>query len=310
LAFTVSSFVYFGFVNSYSSTVFNHQNFVGQFHSGVYQYRILSAQLLLWIYDVLNGTNLDFGVLKLKSTNPEFDPKMFAAFYLLNTFFLVLTSIVMTLITESKLFLATNTEKILLVAVAVFSIAVTQFVVVPYDVSSYFFIMLFLWFFLKYWESRKTANLIALGCVMILSTLNRESSALCIALAAAVLFRKYGFRKESLVPVLVLTLVFMLTYLGLRFAGKSFTTNDGNLLIRNFTQPKNLLGMLFWLVFFVLSMMTARGKIQKQTIVLFHILALPYIFMCFYTGILYEARLYVPVFLGSIMLGRLETVEE
>ena len=306
LTFTVNSFVYFGFVNSYSTTLFNHPNFIAQFHSGVYQYRILSAPLVVWIYDALCSMNLDFDVLKLKSVHPDFDPKMYFSFYLLNTFFLVLTSAVLALITSSRSFVATSSEKILFCSVLVLTMALTQFVIVPYDASSYFFTALFIWIFLNYLDARKTAYLIVLGLILLISTLNRESSAVCISFAAAVVFRNYGFRRESLTPILMLTGIFILTYLGLRLAGNSFTTNDGNLFMQNFTQPKNLLGLLFWMVFIALSLMIAKSSENRTLIVWFHILALPYIFMCFYTGILYEARLYMPLFLISMTLSQIK----
>lgn len=303
LAFTVNSFVYFGFVNSYSSSVFNYENFTAQFHSGIYQYRILSAQLLLWIYDALNHLNLNFDALQLKSLNSDFDPKMYCAFYLLNTFFLVLTSIVMSIITELKSFLATPTEKILLIAVAIFSIAITQFVVVPYDVSSYFFLLLFFLVFIRYMKSPDFWTVILLVVLMVISTLNRETSALSIALAATLLYSKYGLSKQSVIPVLFLAIPFLAVYLGIRFCSENFVTNDGNLLKENFSQPKNFLGVLFWITFFFFSIIISNSAFQRKNILIFHFFSLPYIIMCFYSGILYEVRLYIPLFLTSLFLA-------
>lgn len=304
LAFTVNSFVYFGFVNSYSSSILNYQNFSEQFHSGIYQYRILSASLLFWIYDFLTSLGLNYDVFKFKFLNPESEPQMYFAFYLLNTFFFMLSVAAMVLITETKSFVATETEKLLLILLGIFSIAITQFVILPYDCSSYFFLLLFFWFFIKYLQKRTNGTLFLLLILIIFSTLNRESSALSLSLAATLLFAESGLNKKFLLPISILGIVFLATYLGMRFFSSSFSTNDGKLLTENFTQPKNYLGILFWMVFFGLSLLLASNKKAKQNILIFHLFALPYIVMCFYSGILYETRLYIPIFLTSLFLAK------
>ena len=306
LAFTVNSFVYFAFGNIYSSKILNYQSFQEQFNSGIYQYRILSGHFLVWIYDFLGTMNLNYDVFKLKFLNPDSEPQMFLSFYVLNTFFTVLSAVMMVLITETKNFVATtDSEKILITAAGIFTIALTQFVIVPYDVSSYFFMLLFFYFLLRYLEKNNSLNLIILAAIIIISTLNRESSALSISLAATLLYSKFGIKKESIVPVAVVGITFVAVYLGMRFVNQSFSTNDGSLLTENFTQPKNFLGILFWAVFFVFSLMISNGRRNIKNIVLFHIWAIPYIIMCFYTGILYEARLYVPLFLTSLILSKI-----
>lgn len=305
LAFTVSSFVYFGFVNSYSSDIFNRSAFIGQFESGIYQYRILSGYFLLWIYDFLENLHLNYEVFRLKFLNPESEPQMYLSFYLLNTFFLMLSAVVMVLIAETKRFVATATEKTLTVAAGIFVIAVSQFVIVPYDVPSYFFLLLFFWVFLKYLDKLSVRVLAALVMIIAISTLNRESSALSLSLAASLLYSRFGIRKESVVPVALLGLTFVAVYLGMRFLNESFTTNDGNLLTENFTQPKNFLGMVFWAVMFAFTLLISKSRKAKRNILIFHVLALPYIAMCFYTGILYEVRLYVPLFLSSLFLSKI-----
>lgn len=310
LAFTVNSFVYFGFANIYSSKILNYAAFQEQFNSGIYQYRVLSGQFLIWIYEFLGNFNIDYQLFKLKFLNPDSEPRMYISFFILNTFFLVLSAIMMVLITETKNFAATDAEKILMTAVAVFTIALSQFVIVPYDVSSYFFLLLFFWFLIRYLNENSTVSLIILTLILMVSTLNRESSALSISLAATLLYSKFGLRKETLVPVGVLALGFIAVYLGMRWLNQSFTTNDGNLLAENLTQPKNYLGMLFWLVFFIFTLMLAKDKTAIRNILIFHLLAVPYLAMCWYTGILYEVRLYVPVFLTSLFLTKISLDEK
>ena len=306
LAFTVSSFVYFGFANIYSSKILNDQSFQEQFHSGIYQYRILSAYFLVWIYNFLSTLNIDYELFKLKFLNSNSEPQMYLSFYILNTFFMMLSAAMIILITESRSFVANYSEKLLITAVAIFSIAVSQFVVVPYDVSSYFLLLVFFYFLLQYLEKESALKLIILSIIILISTLNRESSALSLSLAATLLYFKFGLKKETILPIAVLGLVFIGVYFGLRMVNGNFTTNDGNLLIQNFTQPKNLLGISFWLVFFIFTLMLAKDKKAAQNIFIFHLLSFPYLILCFYTGILYEIRLYIPLFLTSLLLSKTE----
>ena len=306
LAFTVNSFVYFGFANVYSSKILNIESFQDQFHSGIYQYRILSGYFLIWIYDFLSSLNLDYSIFKLKFLNPDSEPQMYLSFYILNTFFIMLSAAILVIITESKSIVATYSEKLLISAVAIFCVALSQFVIVPYDISSYFFLLLFFYFLIQYVEKQSVSKLIFLSIIILVSTLNRESSALSLSLAATLLFSKFGLKKESILPIAALTIVFIAVYLGLRITSENFTTNDGNLLIQNFTQPKNILGLLFWAVFFVFTLILAKDQKAFKQILLFHLLSFPYLVLCFYTGIIYEIRLYIPLFLTSILLTKTE----
>lgn len=309
MAFTVNSFVYFSFGNIYSSTILNYANFQEQFSSGIYQYRILSGHLLIWVYELLSSFDINYGLFKLKFFDVKSEPKMYLSFFILNTFFLVLSALIMILITETKNFVATQSEKTLIITVAIFTIAISQFVIVPYDVSSYFFLLLFFFFLIKYLKKNTYFNLIILVLIMHISTMNRESSALSISLAATFLYSKYGLKKESLFPLIILIITFISTYVGMRIMNDNFTTNDGNLLLQNFTQPKNTLGLIFWFVFLVMSLLSANDRKAVNHILLFHLLTFPYIMMCFYTGIIYEIRLYVPLFLTSLFLGKLNFQE-
>ena len=303
LAFLINSFVYLSFGNIYSSKILNYEEFQQQFGSGIYQHRILSGYFLIWIYEFLSTLNIDYQIFKLKFFNPASDPKIYLSFYILNTFFLMLSAVVMVMITETKNFVATSSETILLIAICIFTIGISQFVLVPYDISSYFLLLIFLWFLLKYLEQTSVKNLIIMIAILAISTFNRESSALSISLAATLLYAKFGIKKESIVPVLILGIFFSAIYLGIRYSQGTFTTNDGNLFLQNFTDPKNGLGILFWAVFFVFTLILAKDKAKLKNILIFHLLSTPYILMCLYSGILYEIRLYVPLFLMSLFLG-------
>lgn len=304
LAFTVNSFVYFSFVNIYSAPLLNAENFQQQYSSGIYQYRFLSSSLLLWIYNLLQENQIAIR-LKLYFWEKNANQNFFLSYYLLNTFFLILSAVMMVLLTEfKKLRFYAEQEKFLFVVLGIFSIVVTQFVLVPYDCSSYFLLLLFFWFFLKYIQNFSLANLGILGILMLVSTINRETAALSISLVATVLFFRMGFTKKSLLPVFFLGAIFLAVYLSIRFYFGNFRTNDGNLLTLNFSMGKNLMGILFWLSFFLITLFLADSAQNRKSILIFHLFSLPYILMCFYSGVLYEVRLYVPLFLTALFLGR------
>ena len=306
LTILVNTIVYFSFTNIYSSSIFNFENFNSQFENGIYQYRVFSGQLLIGVYEFLGTLNIDYDVLKLHFINPSSEPQMYLSFYILNTFFAILTAILLSTIMNSKWITATRNERQLLTYFGILIMAISQFVIVPYDYSSYFFILLFAALLLNYLEYQKNSTLGVLALIIILSTLNRESSALSISLAATLLLSKFGLHQKTLVPIAALTIAFVGTYLSIRFLGTSFTTNDGNLFIENLTQPKNWLGALFSLFLLIITLSFCEGKEQRKNIIIFHMISLPYIAMCFYSGILYEIRLYIPIFISCLLLTKLE----
>jgi len=303
-AVIVNIFIYFAFGNVYTAPLFNIDSFKEQYESGVYQYRWLSTYLLIYIYDFLES--LPFKIkLKMDFWDKNAQPNMFFAYAFLNTFFLILSNIILLLITETKYFLANQSEKIFIITISTFSIGISQFVLVPYDCSSYFFLFAFVFLFLKYLESKKLILMLLLVLILMISTLNRESSALSISFAAVILYQLFGLKKESLIPILYLGIGFLATYILVRLAADSFEIRNDNFFLGNISETRSRFGILFWIVFFIFSLLVSNNKQTTKNILIFHLLSLPYIFMCFYTGALYEIRLYIPIFLSSLVISKL-----
>lgn len=305
MAFVINTFIYFSFANIYSSEILTFQKFADQFQSGVYQYRVLSGYFFIWIYDFLSILKLDYSIFKLKFLKADSEPQVFLAFYVLNTLFFVATAVVLHFILKCKQIVATSTEKLLIGVVCIFTIALTQFVILPYDVSSYFFLLLFFYFLIKYIEESSRIKLVILTILILISALNRETAALSISLTATILYLKFGISRRSIIPLIPLIIAFLAVYFGLRIFNETFSTNDGDLFLQNFTTPKNWLGILFWLTFFAFTLLLSKDKNYRKSILIFHLFSFPYILMCYYTGILYEVRLYVPLFITSIILAKL-----
>ncbi|MPS72767.1 MAG: hypothetical protein E2590_06375 [Chryseobacterium sp.] len=303
-AIVVNIFIYFAFGSVYSAPLFNIDSFKEQYESGVYQYRWLSTSLLIYIYNFLEGLPFEIR-LKMDFWDKNAQPNMFFAYAFLNTFFLILTNIVLLLITETKYFFANQSEKIFVITLSTLSIGLSQFVLVPYDCSSYFFLFVFVLIFLKYMENKRLVLFLVLISILMISTLNRESSALSLSFAAVFLYNKYGLNKESWQPLVYLLIGFLATYIGVRLATDSFEIRNENFFVGNVTQTRSLFGILFWIVFFVFSLLVSNNRQTTRNILIFHLFSLPYIIMCFYTGALYEIRLYIPIFLSCLMISKL-----
>ncbi|SDF22090.1 hypothetical protein [Epilithonimonas hungarica] len=303
-AIVVNIFIYFAFGSVYSAPLLNIDSFKEQYESGVYQYRWLSTSLLIYIYNFLES--LPFRIrLKMDFWDKNAQPNMFFAYAFLNTFFLISANIVLLLITETKYFVANQSEKIFVITLSTLSIGLSQFVLVPYDCSSYFFLFVFALIFLKYLKNKRLILLLVLISILMISTLNRESSALSLSFAAVFLYNKYGLNKKSWLPMVYLVIGFLATYIGVRLAVDSFEIRNENFFVGNVTQTRSLFGILFWIVFFVFSLLVSNNRQTTRNILIFHLFSLPYIIMCFYTGALYEIRLYIPIFLSCLMISKL-----
>ncbi|MPT31563.1 MAG: hypothetical protein E2600_07830 [Chryseobacterium sp.] len=300
----INIFIYFAFGSVYSAPLLNIDSFKEQYESGVYQYRWLSTSLLIYIYNFLES--LPFRIrLKMDFWDKNAQPNMFFAYAFLNTFFLISANIVLLLITETKYFVANQSEKIFVVTLSTLSIGLSQFVLVPYDCSSYFFLFVFVLIFLKYLKNKRLILLFVLISILMISTLNRESSALSLSFAAVFLYNKYGLNKKSWLPMVYLVIGFLATYIGVRLAVDSFEIRNENFFLENMIQTRNRFGILFWIVFFVFGLLVSNNKQTTRNILIFHLFSLPYIIMCFYTGALYEIRLYIPIFLSCLIISKL-----
>lgn len=312
LSLTLSFIIYFGFSSSYTKNVFSRESFSQQYDQGIYKYRILSKQLLLKIDDVLqNYFYGDKTVEKILVWTKTGTNRFYFAYFLLNTFFLLLLSVVLVLLFELDNVLVMNkSEKSLLLFLLIILIAVTQYVIVPYDVSSYFFHLLTIYIFFHYVDSFPKFSILSICALIILSTFNRESSALTVAFLTMILLLKNGLNKKSIINVSFIFISFFVTYLWLRFYFEKSSDSmfvEGNKMKENVTGFANLTGILFWLLCFYLSMALANSRENKYIIILYHILCLPYIATCFISGILFEIRLYIPLLLSAVLLGKIDT---
>jgi hypothetical protein len=181
-------------------------------------------------------------------------------------------------------------------------------VVCVYDVSSYFFQLLAIYLFLKFHEEHPVLSVVTMSIVVVVSTLNRESSALSVSILAVLLLMRYGFKSSTLLNILILTVSFLFTYIGLRYwIIDPYDVHITNINVGKYWKTMNLYGLLFWAIFFCLPMAIADSKENRLLISAFFLFSAPYVYTCLKDGILWEVRLYIPLFLGALFLSKLDT---
>lgn len=311
IAFVSSYIVYFGFTTNYTTNSFAPETFKNQYSHHVYKYRILSQYLLTRLDSALgNSQPTGLAERRLFIQDGHASERFYFSYYYLNTFFMILLSIVLVLLVNlDKDLSIPKHEKNLLLLLVILLINFTQFVVCPYDISSYFFQLLIIFVFLKYFDTQYIITLTAICLLLIISTLNRESSALTVSFLILVIFCRSGLQKRSIFSVVLITLCYIITYYALRFFIK--TPDPGNVTIDyvqyNLFYYPNRIGILFWLLFLCFSLSIANSRENRLLIGAYHIISLPYIWTCLTAGVFWELRLYMPLFLGSLLLAKIDT---
>ena len=309
-AFVISYVVYFGFTTNYTTNSFSAASFRKQYTHNVFRYRVLSSYLLLQLDHGLGAVMGDApGEKRLLMMDETASRRFYLAIFYLNTFFLILTALLLTLILETgKLFILRSGEKLLFLFLAVSLIGLTQYVIAPYDISSYFFELLGIYLYFRL-AGRYAVMLIALSLVTVVATLNRESSALMVVFVGMLAICREGWTVRSVGVAGLLLGIFLVTYIGLRMVisrPDPVINPWQHLFFYNLGHLQNQVGILFWLLLFYLTMAVAVDFNNRYLICLFHLGCLPYIWTCLNTGILWELRLYMPLFLGGFLLAKMD----
>lgn len=309
LSMVTSKIVYFGFTPNYAADIFSRKAFNGRFDHDVYKYRILCKYLLFTVDDWLGKDMSEKGAeARILIKTPGGSERFYFAFYYLNTFFLVLTSIMAVLLLDlNQYILFSKAEKALITFLIPVLICLSQFTVCCYDVSSYFFQLLILYIFLRFSDRYYWISILAVGSLIVLSTMNRESSALSVSMIGLLLLMRYGFTQKALFSFGGLAAVYLATYIALHLMivdpthMRIINLQAGQLLI-----DTNLIGLIFWVLFLYLPLSISVDVENKYLIGAFFLFSLPYIYTCLKDGVLWEVRLYIPLFLGALFLSKLD----
>ena len=310
LSLLVNRIVYFAYITNYSINSFSRVGIKDHYEHDVFKYRILSRYVLFQVDDWLSENMPEKGApMRLRLYDPKASVRFYLAIYYTNTFFLVLVEILTVLILYIPgAFEMTQGEKSLTIFLVPLIIGLTSYVIVFYDVSSYFFQALILYLFLRMIDKYFLPTLLCIGLLIILSTLNRESSALSVSLLVLLLLCKFGITERSLIAIGAMAGCFLLAYIGLHL----LITDNSNITINKalagkFFDVTNIYGEAFWGIFCYLVFSIANNKENNRMIGFFFFFSTPYILACLFQGILWEMRLYVPLLLGTIFLSKIDT---
>jgi len=319
--FLVQYVIYYRFTPNYNVNSFSAAHFTEGSNKGVYRYRLLGKELHLWLYKQLSAVpgirNMKENPLyekRLDYLDPDADQTFYFTYFVMALLFSILTSVLLLLIFDSgPFFKMSETQKIFIPAFLILFIGLTNFVITPYDNLSYFFLTLAIFSFLKYLQTAKWIHYVVSCIVILLATLNRESSLLILSFMAGIYISVYKIQdlrwiRKMIVPVFC----FIIPYLALRyFLGGNPEVSEGSKLLANLSIFKisKLSGVLFLPVFFYMLWHMSGSRENRRLIINFLIMASPYIIIIPVIGILIEYRLWVPVLIPVIVLSRLDSRE-
>ncbi len=301
----MSSIVYTDFSTNYTVAVFSKKGFEYQYENGVYKYRILGNTMLLETYDFIKHYDLPtVAPRSLNLLDIYGEPQFYSAYFYMNTFFLCLTSILLLII----LGLHRKNMDFMMVDLPVlflcFLMAITQYVVVPYDTLSYFFLSLAAMLIIN--DSKKLWSLLVLCVIVILATLTRETAIFILAFYFAlnyktILIRPTNFklnRKQG--ELLIITACFICTYIALRLIlGYEHAIYQSFLFSRNMNLSSSLLSLLFY-VSIALTIFTTTAVTKEISV--FFVITLPYVLFLILFAELSEIRLWTPIILLLIIM--------
>ncbi len=307
LPFLLFFMSYYGFETSYVVGIKSWEKAPDFMFTSVYAYRVIPNYLSVHVTDTVTFI-VDHYLPFAKSFLLKQGSLFYHSTFLINVFFFILTSIVLNKILKLKPveLLANQNVRRMVHLIAVFFIVILQYVPTNCDCVAVFFYIWGIFFTLKYLENRKPTDLIGLSIVIFISTFIRETACLNIAFFAAVFIdieniksRNFAFIKE----IIFLVIAFVLPYIGLRLIIQQHASFvEGIYLIKNFTSPYNLMGLLFGVLSMYFSY-SFSDEIGKKIIRKYLFFSSPYLIMITLVGLFWETRLFMPLILTGIVMA-------
>lgn len=306
--FLLSLVVYYGFGTNYTGGVFHEAGFRQQYEHGIYKYRVLGPILLIKTYGFMKSEWLPAPITRgFSKTLPastrildeQADGLFYAAYFIQNTFFLVLGSIVLYLLLTHR-YPANASSVSSSQMIGTFLMVITQYVVCPYDTLSYSLILLS---FLLIVRPFRFSYLVLL-LVLVINTLSRESAALTLSFFFSYHYSKIiSLNRKELRQLAGLVGMFFATYtlIRLHFGFDDHTLYQSVQLESNLRHPLGLAGILALPV--VAYSLCAETRNLKRCLI-FTLASSPYFLGMIAIASTWEIRLWVPVWLGLLILTR------
>lgn len=293
--------MYYGVVSTSPAKIYTVEQFEEHFSDNVLQHRILGKFLLLKINEVVSGVEIPFkiNVFDRISTFIEAESlSLYHSFFILNTFFLCLTIIVLYILFNREWVRLYVTEKLLYLLLISALIAVSQFTIVPYDTLSYFFISLVILLML---QGKNGWMTIFAGLLIAFGTTARETIALTLAFYLLLIVKEKDYQFSTSLKNLVFFIAcFLIPYAYIHwFAGLDGTFVGRIRFPSNVFAFQNMLGFLFIISTTLIFLL---DKFAGRSIALFLLFCSPYILIIIFTGIFFEIRLWIPVIIIMMII--------
>jgi len=295
----MSTIVYEGFSTNYTTEVFSERGFKNQYENGIYKYRLLGRVLLLKTYDYIKNHKLPtLAPIALKSLDQNGDFQFYSAYFYMNTLFLCLTCMVLFFILGGHNSNTNFTTVDLPLLFMCFLMAIAQYVVVPYDTLSYFFLSLAI--LLMFRGNPSVWISFALGVIVVLAALTRETAALILAFYFAhnyknILTRPTPFKfNRQQKTLLLIVACFVFTYATLRAIFGYKQAIFQNVMFLVYFDIFSSAGIILVLSINLLIFFT---KPVTREMLVFLIAGLPYMVPMLLIANPWEIRLWVPIIL-------------
>lgn len=297
--------VHYGYLTNYTTVTFSEEGFREQYENDVYSYRPLSREFLLLLHDWFDRKVHALDRLLLPHRLLDLDEQADATFYHMYAWTrivgLVLFSSFLWLLLGLRRFALSLRGRIAAVGGFLLLLALSMFVVTPYDVWSWASIIAS--FLLLLSEEQRHRWLLPL--LLFLATMNHESSILILAVLGTVLWEEGGMHALRSPLLWLSVLAFVLPYFGVRLLTDGWAVHSRVLF------PDNILaapaaGVAISALFIVsLTSLAFAVSSSSERLVVYTTLALPWIAGVLLFGILWELRLWstylIPLFLFALL---------
>ncbi|PTT35073.1 hypothetical protein DBR28_12780, partial [Chryseobacterium sp. HMWF028] len=259
------------------------------YYKGIYQYRFLSREAVDMITALLKRI-MTYENFPLKSYIQKKGTSYYHALFLYNTFFAVAVSWMLNFVLKNKTFFPEFNVKSRMLVVFVMTIisAFSQYVIVHYDNFAIFLLLCGFYFSFQYYHSDYSVKwMVLLNAIIVISTLNRETSCLNISfLGSLLLFNTPLNNKENILNVVKKLFIpvcsFILPYLILRLLlpqeeGEGYYFFESITLWSNLTGINQIAGWLYAIVFIRFIYFFIPTVNNRKLANYFLILSTPYI---------------------------------
>ena len=315
--FIVQYTFYYRYTPNYLTDVFSKDQFNQVYRSSVFRYRILSRELHLWLYDKLASSDKFKGAgsgkiyaNRLTALDPRADETFYFTYFVLAYIFTAFMAVLLLLIFDMDLMLHLDaSQKIFITTFLVLLNGFSQFCVTPYDNPGLFFNLLSIYLYLHWIRSRSALILLLFMATIIISTTNRESSALSLSFVASIYISKFGLLSFRWIkPLIAPVLCFIITYALLRILlpGHAKITDElrfnDNI---NIFRLSRLTGIFFTIFTFYFILNLSPVPATKNLILNFLLAASPYILFILAIGLWIEFRLWLPLVYPAVILSKI-----